>query len=493
MTLRSVKRPSVSGLARAARDRAPGRLGNRRADGTDTETDVGGSSGSGSRPRPRPGDAMQRWRQFKDEQRRSLQESYRLDGRGDAVPSARDHEDDAPSVDPDVPHEPRQADTAEELHRGADDGQDARRGEGRQVDDTYDGNGYGRIGKAFNRRTPFYIGFTGALGVLAAYVLARTLGRLDTTLTILVVSIFLTLALNPIVERLVSRGVRRSIAVSLVCLGLLVAFGLVCLVVIPPIVDETTELVEQGPKYVENFLNQPWVKELDRDYNVSQKINDQVQKKASDGNFVGTVFGGVLGAGMLVVSAIFQAFTVLVLTIYLLAAFPQVKQSFYRMVPASRRPRVISLSEEVMRRTGGYAIGQVIVATINALCSWVMMTILGIPYPAVLAVVVGLLGLIPLVGATLGAVIVAIVGFFVAPKVALVVGIYYLIYQQIENYVIVPRVMARTVAVPGAITVVAALAGGTLFGVLGALLAIPLAAGLLLIYEEVLVPRQARS
>ncbi len=144
-----------------------------------------------------------------------------------------------------------------------------------------------------------------------------------------------------------------------------------------------------------------------------------------------------------------------------------------------------------MRRTGSYAIGQVAVATLNAFCSWIMMTIVGIPYAAVLAVLAGFLGLVPMVGAGLAAALVCTVAVFDSPRKMVIALIYYIIYQQIENYVIVPRVMQRTVFVPGAVTVVAALAGGTLLGMLGALLAIPFAAGLLLLYEEVLLPASA--
>jgi predicted PurR-regulated permease PerM len=122
-----------------------------------------------------------------------------------------------------------------------------------------------------------------------------------------------------------------------------------------------------------------------------------------------------------------------------------------------------------------------------------MMSIVGIPYPAVLAVTVGVLGLIPMVGATLGALVVVVVAIFDSWTSTIVVAVYYLVYQQVENYLIVPRVMNRTVAVPGAVTVIAALAGGTLLGILGALMAIPVAAGLLLIYQEVLLPRQEQS
>ena len=104
----------------------------------------------------------------------------------------------------------------------------------------------------------------------------------------------------------------------------------------------------------------------------------------------------------------------------------------------------------------------------------------------------GVLGLIPMVGATLGAVVVILVALFSSVTTAVVAAVYYVIYQQVENYVIAPRVMKRTIAVPGAVTVIAALAGGTLLGVVGALMAIPVAAGLILIYQEVLVPRQAQ-
>ena len=146
-----------------------------------------------------------------------------------------------------------------------------------------------------------------------------------------------------------------------------------------------------------------------------------------------------------------------------------------------------------MRRVGNYAIGQVAVATINAVCSWIMMSIVGIRYAAVLAVVVGVLGLIPMIGATFGAAIVCTVALFDEPKKAVIALVYYIVYQQVENYIVAPKIMERTVSVPGAVTIVAALAGAALLGLFGALLAIPVAAGLLLIYEEVLLPRQRQT
>ncbi|MDF8264913.1 AI-2E family transporter [Luteipulveratus flavus] len=427
------------------------------------------------RPHYRPGDAMRRWRAFQEQQRVALRESNQFPSDTSLAPTPE-------------PAEPRRS-TGGATPLGSAEGGD---GPTPERPRTAEGTttAYGSIGKPINRASPIYVGFMAAIGVALAYALVHLITRLTTTLTVLLVAFFLTLALNPIVESLCRRGMRRSGAVTVVCLGLIGVFALLAWLVVPPLVQETTELGNNAPHIADDFLAQRWVKDLDQNYDIGTKVQAEMDKRINDGAFVSQVFGGVLGAGKAVASGLFQAFTILILTLYFLASLPRVKQAAYAMVPATRRPRFISLSEEIMRRVGSYAIGQVLVATINAACSWIMMTILGIPYAAVLAVVVGFLGLIPMVGATLGAVLVAVVAFFVEPQKAIVVGVYYLIYQQVENYLIVPRVMQRTVAVPGAVTVVAALAGGTLLGVLGALLAIPVAAGLLLLYEEVLVPRQ---
>jgi predicted PurR-regulated permease PerM len=367
------------------------------------------------------------------------------------------------------------------------------------VDDTPTGTEstpFGRAGRPLNRQSPFYMGFVGALGVLVALGLWHLVGRLTTVITLLVVAFFLTLALNPLVEFLTRRALPRAAAVTAVFAGLVLVFVLLGLVVVPPVASQGTELVQAAPDWLDQVLRSRWVQDLDQHYHVVDKIQGEFNKKLTDSTFLSSVFGGVLGVGAAVIGGIFQAFTVLVLTLFLLGSLPRVKQAAYGMVPATRRPRVMSLSEEIMRRTGSYAIGQVAVASINAFCSWIMMMVVGIPYAAVLAVGVGLLGLIPMVGATIGAVLVCLVALFDGSfqdfTKVVIAAVYYVVYQQLENYVVAPRVMQRTVSVPGAVTVVAALAGGTLLGVLGALLAIPVAAGLLLLYEEVLIPRQRR-
>lgn len=355
------------------------------------------------------------------------------------------------------------------------------------------GRDYGTAGRPLNRQSPFYVGFVGAFGVLIAYGLYKALGELTQVITLLIVAFFLTLALNPLVEALTRRGARRSLSVAIVFIGLIGVFTALGFVVVPPVAQQGGLLADNAPKYLDDLLKNQFVQDFDSHYQVLERFQSEFEKRLTDGNFMSGVFGGVLGAGKALASGFFAFLTVLVLTLYFLASLPKVKHAAYGMVPASRRARFISLSEEIMRRVGSYAIGQVAVATINAIFSWIMMSIVGIRYAAVLAVAVGFLGLLPMVGASLGAAVVAMVAFFDDPKKAAIALIYYVVYQQLENYIVAPKIMQRTISVPGAITVIAALAGGTLLGILGALLAIPVAAGLLLIYEEVLVPRQHQT
>jgi predicted PurR-regulated permease PerM len=426
--------------------------------------------------------SVRNWREYRIRQREALRESNRIRHEDEHLEHSLLHDvlGGEGAVDGSAPGEATDSDASETtgvFGRAA----------------TTESSGvtqFGEMGRPMNRHSPFLLGFVGAIGALLALGLWHSLGRLATTVTILLVALFLTLALNPMVEWLGRRGLGRALSVGIVFAGLIVVFVLLGLLVFPPVVSQGSELVQQAPTYLDRVLNASWARELNKNYDVVDKIREEFNKRITDQSFLSSVLGGVLGAGRAVLSGVFQTFTILILTLYFLSSLPKMKRTAYAMVPASRRNRVEQLSEEIMRRTGSYAIGQVAIATINAMLSYVMMTLLGIPYGAVLAVLVGFVGLIPMVGATLGATIVCLVAFFDEPRIALFAAIYYLVYQQIENYVIAPKIMQRTVSVPGALTVVAALAGGTLLGVLGALLAIPVAAALLLLVEEVLIPRQ---
>ena len=193
-------------------------------------------------------------------------------------------------------------------------------------------------------------------------------------------------------------------------------------------------------------------------------VLQQVQKWALEN--AGTITGSVLGAGIALFAGLTGAFIVLILTIYFTAATPALKRSVYQLVPASKRPRFIDLGEQITDSVGYYVIGQLSLGVINGILSAIFLTIIGAPFPAVLAVVAFFFSLIPLVGTLTGSTLIVLACFIPpgSPTTALIAGIYYLIYMQIEAYVISPRIMNRAVSVPGAVVVIAALAGGSLLG-----------------------------
>jgi predicted PurR-regulated permease PerM len=203
------------------------------------------------------------------------------------------------------------------------------------------------------------------------------------------------------------------------------------------------------------------------------------------------VFGGVLGFGVALLSALANTFIIVVLMLYFLASLPSIKRFFYRLAPSTRRDRVTILGDQILSNVGGYVSGAFIVALCAGVSSLIFLFIVGLgEYAVALAVVVALLDVIPMIGATLGALVVVAIGFATDPKIGLFCLIFYVAYQQFENYVIYPRVMQRSVDIPGSLIVIAALVGGGLLGVIGALLAIPTAAAIQLIVKDVLIRRQ---
>jgi predicted PurR-regulated permease PerM len=365
----------------------------------------------------------------------------------------------------------------------------AERPAGTGTDDETD---FGEPGKPINRQGPFYLGFVGAIGVLLAWNLLNLIASLSGVLTLVGVAAFIAIGLDPLVRILQRRGLSRGWAVAVVFVGVLAVFGGFIAAVVPTVVTQAGELGQSLPDTLDNLRKSRVIRDLDADYGIITNATTQLRQRLSNGETVVSLFGGILGAGRAVLSGFVSTFTVLVLTLYFLASLHTIAEAGYRMVPASRRPRVRALGDEIIRRIGGYVAGQVLVATINGVCTFILLTILDIPYSLVLSITVAILGIIPLVGATLGAVIVVLVGLFQSWQIGVALLVYYLIYQQIENYLIAPRIMSRTVSVPGAVALIAALAGAALLGVLGALIAIPIAAAILLILQEVAIPRQDR-
>jgi predicted PurR-regulated permease PerM len=346
------------------------------------------------------------------------------------------------------------------------------------------------LGEPLNRRSPFYLGLMAGLGLLVSYGLVHMLLQLTQILTFILLALFLALGLEPVVSQLTGRGLRRGYAVLVVMLGLLAVLAFIGWVVVPTFAEQIVTLVNNAPKYLKAVEHNHLVERLDSRYHLVQ----QVQARAKSGinaDTLTSVLGGVLGAGKALVDGVIATVTVLVLTMYLMAALPSVKAAFYKLVPHRRRARAVFLGEEISRRVGGYVLAQTAVAVINGLLTWIMLVVLRLPFPAVLAVLAGLLALVPIVGTIISGVSITLIALAAGGWVTAVVALgYYILYHVFEAYVLSPRIMHRAVDVPAVITIVAVLAGGTLLGVIGALIAIPVAAGLSLIYDQVLVPRQ---
>ncbi len=345
----------------------------------------------------------------------------------------------------------------------------------------------GELGAPLSRHSPFVWGFFGGLGLFLAWWLGGLVTSIGPTLVLVVVALFLAAGLNPAVEFFERHGMRRSYAVLTVIVAALAALGLFLVAIVPVITDQVQSITDNAPDWLDSLQQNRRVQELDAEYDVIDKIKDYV----SNGNYASTLFGGVLGIGLAVLSALANAFIVIVLTLYFLASLDKTKKALYQLAPASRRERVTLLGDRVLRGVGGYVSGAFIVAMCAGISSLVFLFIAGLgQYAVALAFVVALLDVIPMIGATIGAVVVTAIGFAEDPRIGIACIVFYVIYQQLENYVIYPRVMARSVDVPGAVTVIAALIGAALLGVVGALLAIPTAAAILMLTREVVVRRQ---
>ena len=337
------------------------------------------------------------------------------------------------------------------------------------------------------RHSPFNIGFFGALGALVAVFLSQQLLSISSILILLVMSMFLAIGLNPVVEFFMRRGLRRGLSVLLVLVVVISVLTLFVVAVAPVISEQIALITRNAPGWLDDLQTNRQVEKLDDKYDVIAKARDYIQ----NGDFGQKVFGGALGVGLRVLSALTNSLIVLVLMIYFLASLPSIKHAGYSLAPASKRPRVSELGDRIIRSTGAYVAGAFLVALCAGLSTLVFSFIVGLgDYAFALAFVVGLFSLIPVVGAFISGAIMTLLGLTVSPTVALVALIYYLAYQQVESYFIYPRIMKKSVDIPGSVTVVAALVGGSLMGVVGALLAVPVAAALLLLHREVFLKRQ---
>jgi predicted PurR-regulated permease PerM len=381
----------------------------------------------------------------------------------------------ATTQEEDRPQEPEAPEKAREKAQG--------KAQGKAQDEAGPGS-YGLPGKPL-ARGPFLFGLVGGLGVLTAIALAQMIVASLSTIILIVVAMFLAVGLNPAVEALHRRGLARRGAISIVFAGVIVAFALFGLAIVPPVSKQLTEFIDAVPGYLTELSNHPTLRQLDQDYQILPQIRTFVT-----GTLGPSLATGIMGAGLVVLNGVFTTVTLLVLMLYFLGSLHTIKDYLLKLVPSSRRTRTRAITEEILRGIGGYVAGNVLISVIAGVVTWIFLSIAGVQYALALALVVALTDLIPLVGATIGAVLVTAVALLDSWPAGIACAIFFVAYQQVENYLIYPRVMKHSVNVTPAVTVIAALFGGALLGIVGALLAIPVAAAIALIIRELVLPHQ---
>ena len=350
-------------------------------------------------------------------------------------------------------------------------------------------------------QNPFRLGLLAGLGVLVAIVIGGAVTSLATILTYVGAAIFLALGIDPLITWLEKHKVKRGLAIVIALVGVIGIFAGLVFALIPVIVEQVSNLVTQIgeliPKIQDGSLlegikdNFPWLPVND--------LLDQFNAWITDKDTLAAISGALVQGGIGVATGVFGAIIVIILMIYFVASLGSLKRGIYQFVPATKRPQFVDLAEQISDSVGRYVIGQVTLALCNGVASFLVLSFIfpiwtgPIKYAALLAFIAFLGSLIPLVG-TLSASVIIVLSVYLFNDFSLVavitVGIWYLIYMQVEAYILNPRIMARAVKVPGVVVVIAALVGGTLLGILGALIAIPVAAAVQLIIREVIVPRQ---
>ena len=342
----------------------------------------------------------------------------------------------------------------------------------------------GSLGRRFNRRSPFYIGLTASAGVAVTYGTVRILGSLSSVLVLIGVAFFLALGLEPAVSWFVNRKLPRWAATTLVFVIFLAMMGAFLAAAIPPLAQQASELIKQAPHYIQQAQDHSSaIGRLNDRFHLQQRITDTIKGSG------GSVVNEVVSAGSAVFGAVADTLIVIVLTVYFLVDMPRIRTNLYRLVPHTRRPRAILIGDEVFAKVGAYVLGNVLISVIAGAATFFWLMAFDVPYPLLLGIFVALLDLVPVVGSTIAGVVVAAVALTVSLPICIATTVFFVVFRLLEDYLLVPRIIGSAVKVPALITVVAVLIGGALLGIVGALVAIPIAAALLLLTQEVLYPR----
>jgi predicted PurR-regulated permease PerM len=352
---------------------------------------------------------------------------------------------------------------------------------------------FGVSGLPINKTQPFYFGFVATLGVLTAIILLRALESVSQIFVLILVSLFLATGLNPAVEALRRRNLSRGSAVAVIFSSVILFVIFFAFVVVPPVVNQGSNLIENAPQLLDDLMKNGTINSLNDQFGLIDTLQSRLNSVTSDGTLLISTFGGVIGVGQTILSGFFTALTILVLTLYFITSLPQAVSLGLSLVPASRRDRVGKLTNAVIERIGLFVGSQILIAAMAGVFVVLLTSILGMPSPIAIGMIVFVVALIPLIGHFIGSGVVTLIALTQSPLIGLIAFVAYVLYVQIENYVVTPRIMKRTLSVPGAVTIISALIGSSLLGLVGGLLAVPVAASIILILDEVVIPRANKA
>lgn len=317
-----------------------------------------------------------------------------------------------------------------------------------------------------------------AVVILGVVALLWVVTRLRSLIFQVFIALFIWIALEPAVQFMVKRGWKRSRATPVVFVGtLLVVAGFIGSIV-PVFVDQAVELTDNLPRYIENIDG--WLQ--DQDIIDVSVINERIEAQLQDagdliGEYGGTVFGGVLAVGNTVFGAIFQIVVIGLFSYSMVAEGPRLRRTVLSVLPPERQREVVRIWEIAVQKTGGYIYSRLVLAVASALYTIVVLMVLDVPHAVALGLWVGVLSqFVPVVGTYIAAVLPILVALFAEPISAVWVLVALVAYQQIENFLIAPRISARAMAIHPAVSIGAVIAGGNLLGAVGAILALPVAA-----------------
>jgi predicted PurR-regulated permease PerM len=299
---------------------------------------------------------------------------------------------------------------------------------------------------------------------------------------LLFIALFLAVALGPAVDFFHRRKLPRAASILLVYLLGLITVFLIGLLVVPPIVDQVRDVAKKAPQYIQDIRNNPTLREYDDKYKITQKLEQQANKLPS---VLGSAAGTLQSVTVGVFSAAVKLIAVLSITFFLLLDGQRLTTFLFGLIRSDREERFRHLAGQVYGAVAGYVAGNLIISVVAGLVTYATLELLGVPFAVPLAVLVAFLDLIPLVGATIGAVVVGLVSLFVDfPTATIVWIIVAVVYQQLENHIVQPIVYRETVDVRPLVVIVSILIGAALLGVLGALVAIPVAATVQIILRD---------